>query len=276
MTEAEWKTCENPARMLTWLTNAGAGGDSVADLEQRLITDRKLRLYACAVCRQVWDLLTDCARRAVEVAERYADGEVSWKELERAAIEDATATVRMHGWAGEAFLQDAQQAAIYTSRYFLHSQECRIPPAAQAALLREIVGNPFRRPTACRRCEGQGWVRVGLSGLEEEHRHDVPCPGCLGRWLTPTVQGVARRAYDEHDWQALPILADALEEAGADCEGLLMHLRGFERCPDCFDGPEGVRVYCDCGGKSGRQGWIRLRGPHVLGCFVLDLILGKE
>jgi hypothetical protein len=69
-------------------------------------------------------------------------------------------------------------------------------------------------------------------------------------WLTPTVRGLADVAYNERrlpsgelEGDRLAVLADALEEAGCTEAALLAHLRG--------------------------------PGPHVRGCFALDLILGK-
>jgi rubredoxin len=182
----------------------------------------------------------------------------------------------------------------------LFTEACRAdafsPSAAQAAaVLRDIIGNPFR-PVVCPECDPEA---PGLSKYWRPH----PCNGCNGygiplSWLTPTVQGVARRAYDEHDFAALPILADALEDAGCDNEDILSHCRG-EECETC-DG-EGVRWHCktcrgiyrvsqgepvcpmceynrpvearlcpDCKGEK----W--LRGPHVRGCWAVDLLLGKE
>src|SRR4051812_26386603 len=50
-------------------------------------TDRKLRLFLCALGRRVWPVLSDEERRAVEVAERLADGRC--EEAERAAAFEA-------------------------------------------------------------------------------------------------------------------------------------------------------------------------------------------
>jgi hypothetical protein len=89
-----------------------------------------------------------------------------------------------------------------------------------SALLRDIFGNPFRPvkiPNACWRLE-----------------------------LGFTVHTLAQTIYDERAFDRLPILADAMEEAGCTEETLLRHLRGEES------------------------------GPHVRGCWALDLILGKE
>ena len=64
------------------------------------------------------------------------------------------------------------------------------------------------------------------------------------RWLTSTVIDLARTIYEERVWERMPILADALMDAGCDSEEVINHCRG--------------------------------PGPHVRGCWVVDLILGKE
>jgi hypothetical protein len=62
-------------------------------------------------------------------------------------------------------------------------------------------------------------------------------------WHSPAALAIARTAYEERCFEDLPLLADALEEAGCTNPDILSHCRRL--------------------------------GPHVRGCWVLDLILGK-
>jgi hypothetical protein len=118
------------------------------------------------------------------------------------------------------------------------------PIAVRAEMLREIVGNPWNPiilRSECQGCRGTG---------DETSDGQGRCGSCKGkgkavsRWLTPTVLNIAQAAYDSSDFGNLPILADALEDVGCDEEELLKHLRGGTR--------------------------------HVRGCWVLDLLLGKQ
>src|SRR5947209_16617034 len=77
MTEAEWLAATNPYPMLESRCRRAPG--------------RKLRLFACACARRLWHLLGDGpGRRAVEAAERHADGAADGREL-AAALADARA-----------------------------------------------------------------------------------------------------------------------------------------------------------------------------------------
>src|SRR5262245_26739979 len=67
MIEKEWLTGGDPEAMLQFLRETA--------------TDRKLRLFAVACCRQVWPLLNQWAQSCVEVSERFADGKATREEL---------------------------------------------------------------------------------------------------------------------------------------------------------------------------------------------------
>jgi hypothetical protein len=64
------------------------------------------------------------------------------------------------------------------------------------------------------------------------------------RWLTASVVDLARAVYDERAFERMPILADALMDGGCDNDDIFNHCRGG--------------------------------GPHVRGCWVVDLLLGNE
>ena len=86
MTEAEWAACQEPQLMLEFLRGSGRA------------SERKLRLFAVACCRRIWDFLLDGrSREAVEVGEQYADGRANQELLVRANKEaEVAARVLSH------------------------------------------------------------------------------------------------------------------------------------------------------------------------------------
>jgi hypothetical protein len=236
MTEAEWLACGDPTPMLVFLHGR--------------VWDRKLRLFACACCRLASRLMRDRhCRDAVEVAERFADGDASEDELRAAqpiihcdtdspgsaaflvtvARYDRPSILQRFGVINLFGPDEAKERRLIE----ICSSEFRFPVDAastvasrarnaghdldqprQAALLRDIFGNPFR-PVAC-----------------------DPA------WRTSAVVALAQGIYDERDFANMPILADALEDAGCDNEDVVAHCRDP-------------------------------KGTHVRGCWVVDLILGK-
>jgi hypothetical protein len=218
-------------------------------------SDRKLRLFAVACCRRIWHLLADVrSRGAVELAERFAGGEAGREELdlaeeaagavageaEAAADKATSAAAKEAAWAAiepadaawatlRTAIEDAARdickaaawaAAKAAGAAATAAQEETAGAAerkAQAALLRDLFGNPFRP------------FHVD--------------PACLS-WRDGTVLKMAQAIYDDRAFDRLPILADALEEAGCSDPILLAHLRG--------------------------------PGPHVRGCFAVDALLGKS
>jgi hypothetical protein len=201
MTELTWLTSDAPRAMLGFLASR--------------MTDRKLRLFAVACCRRVMHLLTDKhSRRAVEVAERFADGTASADELAqtREAAESskarqgdsyqgaravARATVAESAW-------DAANAASWYGQRVPELNEI-----VQAFLLRDITGDPFRT------------VKISRAWLN---------------WRNGSVVNLAQAIYDQcpiglvaEDGSAIECfseLADTLEMAGCSSKAVLAHCRG--------------------------------------------------
>src|SRR5262249_27247917 len=96
MTEVEWLSCSEPDDMLLYLRGQARSWKQRAliwlGFEGDLKHDRKLRLFACACCRRIWDSITDPrSRRAVEASEAFADQLITVKQLEAAAVEASLA-----------------------------------------------------------------------------------------------------------------------------------------------------------------------------------------
>lgn len=218
MTEAEWLVSTNPQSMLRFLRGKA--------------TDRKLRLFACGWSRYVWAGLTlERIRRAVEIAERYADGKATGDELAA-----------------------ARSKAIDAFWSYRRNQGLLRPPARDGPPEREWVLN-LAAQCADTRPFHQGRIK-GIRHFPELASVGAAFLQCVfgrlpfhpvtadPRWLTSTAVGLARAIYEERAFDRLPILADALEDAGCDNPDLLAHLRGD--------------------------------GPHVRGCWAVDLVLGKQ
>src|SRR5262249_28164339 len=105
MNEAEWQACRDPRLMLQFL--------------HVQVSDRKLRLFACAWCRRHWkDIPQEGSRQAVEVVEQYLEGQVSFQELTRAcsrAREAADAQLHLRNMD----VTDAENASgVFWRSYF--------------------------------------------------------------------------------------------------------------------------------------------------------------
>lgn len=187
--------------------------------------ERKLRLFFCACCRLRWDQLPVAARPVVELTERYANGLVNARPLRaarrvaEAAEQSARPLPQSGGYAPGAWdVSHAVRLAVTATEAHARVRLGIVPDgspanaADQVALLREVFENPFR-PVA----------------IEEA-------------WLTPTVLTLAHVIQTEQSFDLLPVLGDALQDAGCECAEVLDH---------CY-GP----------------------GPHTAGCWLIDRLTG--
>jgi len=200
-------------------------------------SDRKLRLVACGCCRRIWeDLTLKPLRPAIEAAEQYADLAVTDQELEGVHHKSVSALARSLHRNVGKGRTDTAYAT--KMRRMGIAANAAYPAPFQIKLLHGLGEDEFLRvfSPVLLRCV------VG-----NPFRPVTINPA----WLTRTVTGLAQAAYEERimpsgelDPARLAVLSDALEEAGCDNEEMLTHLRSL--------------------------------GPHVCGCWPLDLILGKK
>lgn len=209
MGDGVWEREGNPEELLRLVRDTGGR--------------RKLRLLACACARRMAPAAG--AAPVLALAERIADGAPNvdadeWRTAHRQLHDlrrgSGGATRRVAGVLECTIGQEPYEDAYWAMHHLANEQADstgRPDPALQAALIREVFGNPFR-------------------------------PIDFSAWRTGTVVSLARGAYESHDFSALPILADALQEAGCDNDEVLGHCRA-----------------------AGHE--------HVRGCWVVDGALGK-
>jgi hypothetical protein len=216
MTEAEWLASADPMKLVGRLV--GVAGE------------RRLRLAACGCCRLFRNrLYIPVALEALDLCERLAENPrdealrsaltVAHQELltfarhphlvaEEGAALGAVAQAARPGTEPGPYRQDLCHAVI-----MLLEPSNRLRRTQLYRVLRDIFGAPFR-----------------YSNVSSD-------------WCTDTVSALARQMYETRDFSALPILADALQDAGCGNDEVLAHCRG--------------------------------PGPHVRGCWVVDEVLGR-
>jgi hypothetical protein len=233
MTESEWQACADPRPMLEFLKGR--------------MSDRKLRLFACACCRRIWHLLSNKGiRDTIEIAERFADGLVRDEERSDACK----------------MAQQAAQSRAVTRRPVSPKWERRAASMVYYASARDAMEAAYNAPQFAievliwrvggyEACDSKT-ISQGEYSLQADDLRDIfgnPfCPAAVDphwlAWNNATIAKLARVIYDERAFDHLLILADALEEAGCGNADILSH--------------------------------CRQPGEHVRGCWVVDLILGKE
>jgi hypothetical protein len=207
-------------------------------------SDRRLRLFAVACCRRLWHILKRRkSREAVEIAEQYAEGKVGDKELAvgRKKASNAVGALNRSAWLYEAAILDLARAV---------DSVCCQPAADVAHAVAKQTADSYG-PTGARVRERAAQAEILRCTIPNPFQAPAALsPGWLA-WGGGTVKRLAEAAYEERqlpsgtlDGARLAVLADALEEADCSQPDLLDHLRG--------------------------------PGPHVRGCWPVDLLLGKQ
>jgi hypothetical protein len=260
MTEREWLECTDPAKKLCLFRGR---------LKSRY--SRKIRLFACACCRLIWEhLVDDRSHNAVEVAERYADGQATDEELKAASSAASLAHGEMFDTIGKTGAC-LEWAAVYSAHpipfhgarnviWMAATPRCREIRTKRSNESDDICLIPctVAKHTEPLSLELGKWKVTNLTeaeatGADKQTQlillNDIfnnPFhPSTIdATWLRPNVAIVAQEIYATRAFNRMPSLGDVLEDVGCHDSDILAHCRG--------------------------------PGPHVRGCWVVDLLLGKE
>ncbi len=233
MLESMWHERNDPKQLVLFLSNR-------ARRSRARQPERKFRLFACACCRLIWDGLEDQrSRTAVEVCEQFADGMANRKELTRARRGAYTVRKRLIRATPITERDKRQQFAVRAAH--LSEAACGTygGEAAGAAGYHASIAL-----TTSRNLTGAAAAKLVCDVLRDIFGNPVHPVSAEPSWQTATVVSLAQAIYDQRRFQDMPILADALEEAGCTNEEVLAHCRS--------------------------------EGPHTRGCWLVDLLLGKE
>jgi hypothetical protein len=211
------------------------------------LSERKARLFAVACGRNVWRWMMDeRSRQAVEVCEQYAEGLVGQKALKAVRRKAFAASKSPVPSSSSGYAAASEHAAIVALNVCMNTKrhDCQVMASATAGCASSLVAHVLGDAAA--RTENKAQCDL-LRCIFGNPFHSTSSRA----WQTPTVVSLAHAADDERHLPAgtldpirLSVLADALEEAGCTDADMVSHLRGA--------------------------------GPHVRGCWVVDLILGKR
>ncbi len=236
--EDDWRSCELPHQIFRLFSK-----DS--------ISERKALLLTCACLRRQWHWpdVEQC-RWVVETLERKADRLVSTEETRAAATALREARLQATSVMGGMWWQASSD---YTDRHLADAcvtawSTAEAMGIAAGRQVRVVAGLPDDRPEDAHRaseeCAQCDLLRCIFGNPFQPVTLDAAC-------LTRTVVSLAEAASDERSLPAgtldndrLAVLADALEDAGCTDPAIIDHLRG--------------------------------PGPHVRGCHVVDMLLGKS
>ena len=241
MTESQWLTCIHPRKMHALVTRNRSG--------------RKLQLVACAMGRIDWDHLDEpIVKVGIEAVEQFVDGELTHAEYlpryeaarvvvqQRLAVppganlQELSGMLVAQGIISANLIEGLGSIWLWGGLAATASVASRQTRAARdqfdltvCDLYREIIGNPFRDYRVQPNFAGGGVCYPDGSR-------------CL---ISETAKQIAEGISLDGGYERMPILADAMEDAGCEDRVMLDHLRSAT-------------------------------AVHVRGCWALDVILGRD
>lgn len=250
----DWYTSTNPDELLG-AARSLEEATSPSRARRRAERDaRRRRLFGCACARMVWDLLPTDARSAVAISERYADDRATDDDLRAATIRlnYGSVTPQQHALAAAGWAS----SAVYGREEHLETVRPTYRPtdaarnAAKALAARAAGSAPPGSPTTAAWEAAWNTAYAATRAHQAELVRDIfpppgPAPALNSDWRTSTAVALARQMDETGEFSAVPILADALQDAGCDNDLVL------DRCR----APSGI---------------------HCRGNWVVDLVLGRE
>jgi hypothetical protein len=204
-------------------------------------SERKLRFFARACLCREWHLLSIVSQNLVKVTEQFDDRLITEERL--------TVSVRLHrDWMHR--LNDHYSAQFICAKIVNQLVWGAAWAVAWNAVseIRRAIRADSSPEDVCKETTGQAILTREVFG--NPFRPVSLDPSWL-TWRDGTIPRLAQVIYEARelpngylDRDRLAVLGDALEDAGCDDQGILDHCRG--------------------------------PGPHVRGCWVVDLILGKD
>ena len=221
MTEEQWRACASPQAMLGFLRGVGAG------------SDRKFRLFACACCRRIWDRFPDPRNHDLVIAvENFPNGKFEDAEIEGPVCASSACEQECRS-------DPAYWVAKYLGRGF-YKMPAYLSAVTVALQVRQIAGRERGEVQAEALMQAEAAAQAEL--LREVFGTPARSAAFATEWRTDTAVSLACGMYESRDFSAMPILADALQDAGCDSDEVLNHCRAA--------------------------------GLHVRGCWVVDAVLG--
>jgi hypothetical protein len=249
MTEVEWLACNEPSRLLSSLFSRG---------RKDAASDERFRRFGIACCRRVAEVLEFGDTYALDCLEIYATSKLreailKARRFHRPAGNDASRAMT-EAYKAETVTKFRAEARLLATSAVWTCTKTKPTQAAMAhreAALAKAHLTAAGEPDRPVRRHG-GWLppnpaelAIQAALLRDIFHSPFRSVEFSPDWRTDTVVALARQMYESRDFSAMPVLADALQDAGCDNDDIFAHCRERD-------------------------------ATHVRGCWVVDLVLGKR